>query len=381
MHRLPMRESVIRRTTIRCAREGAVNLSQGFPDDDTSPEMKQFAREAIEEACHQYTDPWGAPALRRAVARKLARFNGLRVDPDRQIVVTCGATEGMMIAMEALIERGAALLTFAPMYENYVLQSIAAGLELRILELREPDFSFTREELERLWTPRVQAVLLSNPCNPTGKVFTRAELQALVDFASAHDLLIFADETYEYLVWEPHRHLSIATLPGAAERTVTVISAGKTYSVTGWRVGYVVADEPLTNELRKMHDFHTVTAPHPFQIAVARAMDELPESYYARQRDSFAERKRILAGALDAAGLTYYDPGGAYFLWCGYDALSAEDDHVFAERLLAETKVAGVAGSVFYPRTAENPRRLRFTFSKTRPTIEEAARRLLALRR
>lgn len=372
-----MRESVIRRTTIRSARIGAVNLSQGFPDDDTSEEMKRFATEAIAGRCHQYTDPWGAPALRRAIANKLARFNGLEVDPDRQIVVTCGATEGMIIAMEALVERGSTLLTFAPMYENYVLQSIAAGLDLRTLEVREPGFSFTREDLNRLWTPNAQAILLCNPCNPTGKVFTRDELQVVVDFAVARDLLIFCDETYEYLVWEGHRHVSIATLPGAAERTVTVTSTGKTYSVTGWRVGYVVAEETLTNELRKMHDFHTVTAPHPLQLAIARAMDELPDSFYERQRSSFAERKRVLTEAVGQTGMTYYEPGGGYFLWCEYSSLSDDDDQVFVERMIDEKKVAGVAGSVFYPQAAQNPKRLRFTFSKSRETIEEAARRLL----
>jgi aspartate/methionine/tyrosine aminotransferase len=347
-----MRESVIRRTTIRSARIGAVNLSQGFPDDDTSEEMKRFATEAIAGRCHQYTDPWGAPTLRRAIAGKLARFNGMEVDPDRQIVVTCGATEGMIIAMEALVD-------------------------LRTLEVREPDFSFTRDDLDRLWTPNAQAILLCNPCNPTGKVFTRDELQAVVDFAIARDLLIFCDETYEYLVWEGHRHISIATLPGAAERTVTVTSTGKTYSVTGWRVGYVVAEETLTNELRKMHDFHTVTAPHPLQLAVARAMDELPDSFYERQRSSFAERKRVLTEAVRQTGMTYYEPGGGYFLWCEYSSLSDDDDQVFVERMIEEKKVAGVAGSVFYPQAAQNPKRLRFTFSKSRETIEEAARRLL----
>ncbi len=370
-----MRESVIRRTTILSAKLGAVNLSQGFPDDDTFPELKQLAVEAIAGCHHQYTDPWGSPLLRRAVAKKLARFNGIHADPDRNIVITCGATEGMIVAMEALVERSSEVITFAPMYENYVLQAIASGLELKTLEVGEPDFSFTREQLEALWSPRTAAILLCNPCNPTGKVFTQGELEIIAQFAAAHDLLIFCDETYEYLVWPGFEHVSIATIEAARDRTVTVTSMGKTYSVTGWRVGYLVAEESLTNELRKMHDFHTVTAPHPFQVALAGATG-LPEEFYERLRAEYRERKQILCQALGNAGFTWYEPGGSYFLWCRYSQLSDEDDHLFVERLIRERGVAGVAGSVFYPQAVRNPKRVRFTFSKSRATIEEAARRL-----
>jgi aspartate/methionine/tyrosine aminotransferase len=196
--RLPMRESVIRRTTILSAQLNAVNLSQGFPDDDTFPEMKRFAVEAIAGSYHQYTDPWGSPVLRRAIAQKLLTFNNIQADPDRNIVVTCGATEGMIVAMEALIERGDEVITFAPMYENYVLQSIASGVRLKTLEVSEPDFAFTRDQLEALWTPATAAILLCNPCNPTGKVFRREELETILEFATDHDLLILCDETYEY---------------------------------------------------------------------------------------------------------------------------------------------------------------------------------------
>jgi aspartate/methionine/tyrosine aminotransferase len=370
-----MRESIIRRTTIRAAELGAVNLSQGFPDDDTFPELKQFATEAIAGCNHQYTDPWGAPVLRAQIAKKLRQFNGIDAHPDRNIVVTCGATEGMMDAMEALVPRGSEIITFAPTYENYVLQAIAAGVELRTISLWEPDFSFRREQLEAVRSDRTRAILICNPWNPTGKVYRREELQSIVEFASDHDLLIFCDETYEYLIWPGHRHISIASLQGAAPRTVTVTSMGKTYSVTGWRVGYAVADEPLTEEIRKMHDFHTVTAPHPFQIALARAVD-LPEAFYGRLRRDYLERKAILCDALTRAGMTYYDPGGAYFLWCDYSAVSDEEDTIFQEKLLAECGVAGVPGSVFYPLDAPNPRRMRFTFSKSRATIEAAAARL-----
>jgi aspartate/methionine/tyrosine aminotransferase len=377
--RLPLHESTIRQATIDAAKIGAVNLSQGFPDDDAPAEIKELALRAV-AGCHdQYVDPSGAPALRRAIARKMERFNGISAHPDRNVVVTCGATEGMVVAMEALMERGREIITFAPMYENYVLQSIISGVHLRILETWEPDFRFTREQLESLYGPATGAVLLCNPCNPTGKVFTRAELETIAQFAAERDLLIFSDETYEYLVWPGHQHISIGSLPAAADRTVTVTSMGKTYSVTGWRVGYAVAPDELAEQIRNMHDFHTVTAPHPFQVALAGALD-LPEEFYARTRNEYWERKQLLCEAVGRAGMTFYEPGGAYFLWCEYSALSDEEDTVFGERLIQEAGVAGVPGSVFYPPTTPNPRRIRFTFSKSRATIEEAARRLAVFR-
>jgi aminotransferase len=265
------------------------------------------------------------------------------------------------------------------MYENYVLQSIVSGLQVRSLETAEPDFSFTREQLEGLYTQRTAAILLCNPCNPTGKVFTLDELQTIAQFAADRDLLIFADETYEYLVWPGHRHVSIGSLPIARDRTVTVTSMGKTYSVTGWRVGYVVAPDEIIEQIRNMHDFHTVTAPHPFQVALAGALG-LPDEFYSKLRHEYWERKELLCDAIEKYGMTFYEPGGSYFLWCGYSGLSDEDDFVFGERLMREVGVAGVSGSVFYAARTSNPMRIRFTFSKSRTTIEEAARRLARFR-
>lgn len=377
--RLPLRESVIRKTTIQALQMGAVNLSQGFPDDDAPAELKELGRQAVAGCNHQYTDPAGAPVLRRAIAHKLERFNGIPAHPDRNVVVTCGATEGMVVAMEALVERGREVITFAPMYENYVLQSIVSGLRLRIVETCEPHFSFTREKLDALYNPRTAALLLCNPCNPTGKVFTRDELQTIAQFAADRDLLIFADETYEYLVWPGHSHVSIGSLPIARDRTVTVTSMGKTYSVTGWRVGYVVAPDEIAEQIRNMHDFHTVTAPHPFQVALAGALG-LPDEFYDKLRCEYWERKQLLCDAIEKCGMTWYEPGGSYFLWCEYGELSDQDDSAFGERLMREAGVAGVPGSVFYPARDKNPKRIRFTFSKSRTTIEEAARRLVKFR-
>jgi aminotransferase len=374
---IAMRESVIRQMTILARENGAVNLAQGFSDEDAAPDLKRLAMEAIAQECHQYTDVKGAPYLRQALAEKLQRYNGITADPDKHIVVTCGATEGMMIAFETLLEPGDTVLTFAPMYENYVLQTVATQLNVKSIELEEPNFLFTMETLEAARDSNTQAILLSNPWNPIGKVFTREELEIILAFAQKHDLFIFSDETYEYILAPGYEHVSIGSLPGAAERTVTIVSAGKTYSVTGWRVAYLVAPEPFAARLNVMHDFHTVTAPHPFQIAVANAT-RLPDSYYENLRAEYWERKQILCAALEKAGFTWYEPGGAYFLWCNYDKISKEDDVAFGRRLLLEGGVAGVPGSVFYepgkPRYA-----IRFTYSKSRKTIEAAAERLAAL--
>jgi len=250
---------------------------------------------------------------------------------------------------------------------------------LRTVETREPDFSFTRAGLEAVRSSNTAAILICNPSNPTGKVFTLEELETIASFAADRDLLIFVDETYEYLVWPGHRHVSMASLPMARDRTVTVTSMGKTYSVTGWRVGYIVAPAEMVEQLRNMHDFHTVTAPHPFQVALAGALD-LPVEFYARLRCEYWERKQLLCEALEKCGMTFYKPGGSYFLWCDYARVSDHDDTVFGERLMREAGVAGVPGSVFHPPAAQNPKRIRFTFSKSRPTIEEAARRLKAFR-
>jgi aspartate/methionine/tyrosine aminotransferase len=374
---IAMRESIIRQMTILAREHGAVNLAQGFSDEDAAPQLKQLAMEAVAQECHQYTDVKGAPYLREALAEKLRSYNRIEADPDKHIVVTCGATEGMMIAFETLLEPGDTVLTFAPMYENYVLQSVATNLRVKSIELEEPSFSFDMDTLEAARDDRTQAILLSNPWNPIGKVFTREELRTILEFAQKHDLFIFSDETYEYLLAPGFQHVSIGSLDGASERTITIISAGKTYSVTGWRVAYLVAPEAFAARLNVMHDFHTVTAPHPFQIAVANAT-RLPESYYKNLCDEYWARKEILCAALAKAGFTWYEPGGAYFLWCRYDKISQEHDVPFARKLLLQGGVAGVPGSVFYE---PGPERftIRFTYSKSRKTIEAAAERLASL--
>lgn len=373
-----LRESSIRRITILCQQRGAINLSQGFSDQDTSEELRSLAVQAITAGNNQYTDPRGAPVLRRALAAKLRDRNQIAADPDRNIVVTCGATEGMMVCFESLLAPGDRVLTFTPMYENYYLQAVQSGIVLDTVEMHEPDFLFDYDELKKCITPRTKAILVCNPCNPTGKVFSRQELAQIARLAAEYNLLIFSDETYEYFTWDGRQHTSIGALPECRDRTATVISMGKTYSVTGWRVGYVVGHPSLIDKVAISHDFHTVTAPHPFQVALAGALS-LPESYHQRLHSEYCSRKQILTDSLREAGFGVCEPQGAYFLWCEYGALSRQPDTVFCEELLLRSGIAAVPGSVFFPGEGRARHRLRFTFSKCAATIDQAAQRLKLL--
>lgn len=380
--RIPQREarpSVIRELSLKSHALGAVNLSQGFPDDGPPPEIEELIVEASRMAAgHQYSDPRGAPALRKALTKKLKSFNGIDADPDHNIVVTCGATEGLMVTLQALFEPGDQLITFCPVYENYFHQTKAAGLSLVTAELAEPDFAVSREQLDNAWNDRVRGILLCNPCNPTGKVFTREELEIISDFAERHNLLILSDETYERFIWSG-THISVGSLPKAKHRTVSIFSMGKTYSVTGWRVGYVVAEDPCIGPIAVKHDFATVCAPHVCQLALAQAL-ELPESFYAHMLRRYAERKTMLTDSLVTAGLNPWNPPGSYFLWCEYSKVTPEPDVDFVKRLLSTAGVAGVPGRVFYPESNTSRQRIRFTFSKSLPTIAAAAARLTASR-
>jgi aspartate/methionine/tyrosine aminotransferase len=377
--KMEARSSMIRELTRRSLDLGAVNLSQGFPDDGPPAEVAKLIAEVSRiPSAHQYSDPRGAPALRKAIAKKLHEFNGIDADPDHNIVVTCGATEALMVTFQALFEQGDRIITFSPVYENYFHQARAAGVTLVTVELSEPDFAVSPGQLENAWSDRVRAILLCNPCNPTGKVFTREELEHISGFAERHNLLIISDETYERFIWRG-AHLSVASLPKAKGRTVSIFSMGKTYSVTGWRVGYVVADDPCIGPIAIKHDFATVCAPHVCQLALAAAL-ELPESFYSETLAGYAARKATLINAVTSAGLNPWNPAGSYFLWCEYSQLTAESDVAFANRLLMKAGVAGVPGCVFYPDAKTMRQRIRFTFSKSLPTIAEAANRLTTCR-
>ena len=373
--RVPVALSAIRELTIECRRLNAVNLAQGFPDDDTSPEMKEFAARAIAERSHQYIDPRGEPTLRAAIAERATALWGVPVDPDRDVVVTCGATEAMMVCLESIFSPGSAVGFIAPLYENYKLQSRLAGLSARYTVLEGPHLDFSRSTLDALAGPGLAALVISNPSNPTGRVYSRAELEMIVGFAEEHDLIVLCDETYEHFVWDGVEFNSILSVPGAKERCIVVSSFGKTYSVTGWRVGYLIAPHRFVTAIAATHDFHTITAPHPFQLAIRYAVTELGPAFYEGVRAEYDRRRRLLGDALRRYGFSFFEPQGSYFYWCEYRGLSDEDDATFARRLLHERGVAGLPGSVFLPPGVRNTN-IRFTFSKTLATLQEASERL-----
>ena len=340
--------SKIREITILSQSLGAINLSQGFTDDDPPVEILELFREVSQSGgSHQYADPRGVPSLRLALAAKLERLNGIRADFDREIVVTCGATEGLMATFQALFHSGDHILTFAPVYENYFHQAKAAGLHLETIQLPEPDFAVTLQDLEKACSEKARAILICNPWNPTGKVFSRDELELISEFAGRHNLLIISDETYERFIWKGV-HVSIAALPAARDRTISIFSLGKTYSVTGWRIGHVTAPEALLGPIAVQHELTTISAPHPCQIALAKAL-ALPESFYSRQLRQYEQRMAMLMKALVSLGIRPWEPAGSYFLWCDYSQISAEPDSAFSERLMRNAGVAGVPGRVFFP--------------------------------
>src|SRR3954469_1921636 len=286
-------ESVIREITRLAARHGAVNLGQGMPDFEAPQEVKDAACRAIQDGFNQYAITWGAPALRQAIAAKVKRFNGIDCDPDANVTVCCGATECMMATMLALVDPGDEVVIFQPFYENYGPDALLSGATPVWVPLRPPGWRFDPDELRRAFTPRTKAIILNTPNNPTGRVFTREELQLVADLCQEHDVCAFADEIYEYIVYADRPHVSIATLPGMAERTVTISGLSKTFSVTGWRLGYCVAPPAVTSGIRKAHDFLTVGAPHPLQVAGAAAL-ALPESYFDGLREHYRSRRGLL---------------------------------------------------------------------------------------
>ncbi len=368
-------ESVIRDMTRLALRHGAVNLAQGFPDFACPPELKQAACAAIEADLNQYAITWGAADFRQAIAAKTARFYpDWQVDPDTQITVTCGATEGMIAAMLALLDPGDEVVVFEPFYENYGPDAVLSGAVPRYVTLHEPDWRCDPDELRAAFGPRTRAIVVNNPHNPTGKLFRRDELELIADLCTQHDAYALTDEIYEHMVYDGD-YLPLATLPGMAQRTVAVNSLSKTYSVTGWRVGWVVAAPALTGAIRKVHDFLTVGAAAPLQAAGVVAM-ELPGTYYAALAEGYRERRDVLLPALDAAGFRTFAPAGAYYVMTDIGGLTDEDDVAFARRLTAERGVAPVPGSSFYSRPELGRTKIRFAFPKKLEMLREAAARL-----
>ena len=372
-------ESVIREMTRLAMEHGAVNLAQGFPDFACPMELKEAASVAIFGDINQYAITWGARDFREQIAEKTQRFYPTwRVDPQTDITVTCGATEGMIAVMLALLDPTDEVVVFEPFYENYGPDAILSGAVPRYVTLHEPDWSIDFDELRAAFGPRTRAVVLNSPHNPTGKVFARAELEQIAKLCQEFDCYVFTDDIYEHITYGPE-HIPMATIDGMAARTVAINSLSKTYSVTGWRVGWVIAPAALTAAIRKVHDFLTVGAAAPLQAAGAVAL-RLPDTYYHALAAAYLERRDTLIAALAAAGFRTFVPSGAYYVMTDISDLTDEDDVTFARRMTAAPGVATVPGSSFYSRPELGRSKVRFAFPKKLETLEAAASRLAVLR-
>lgn len=370
-------ESVIRGMTRLSNQHGAINLAQGFPDFSPPEELLQALERATRGPFHQYAVTWGAPRFRQALAAKVNRFTGLALEPDEHFVVTCGSTEAMMVAMMTACNPGDKVIVFSPFYENYAADAILSGAEPLYVPLRAPDFTFDPEELARAFEQKPKAIIVCNPSNPTGKVFTRDELMTILSLAEQHDAFIITDEPYEHIVYAPHEHVHVAALPGAFERTITCNSLSKTYSITGWRLGYVQASPQVIHQARKVHDFLTVGAAAPLQEAAVAGL-ELPDSYYLGLRDLYAKKRAFFLDLLRQTGLPFTEPQGAYYVLLDISSLGFANDLEAAEWMVRDIGVAGVPGSSFF-REPEH-RFIRFHFAKSEDLLRGAGERLARLR-
>ena len=355
----------------------AVNLSQGFPDFDPPEELSSALEKSARAGPHQYAITWGAANFRHALARKQSRFTGLAIDPETNLVVTCGSTEAMMAAMMTACNPGDKVIVFSPFYENYVADTILSGAEPIYVPLRPPDFVFDPAELRRAFEQRPKALILCNPSNPTGKVFTRDELLQIAALAEEFDTFVITDEVYEHIIYAPHHHSYFAALPGMFERTVSCSSLSKTYSITGWRLGYVVAAPAFINGARKVHDFLTVGAAAPLQEAAIAGL-ELPDAYYVELAELYAKKRDLFLGGLRATGLSFTEPEGAYYVMVDVSEFGVTNDTAFCEWLAREVGVAAVPGSSFFHEPVHHL--IRFHFAKRDDTLNEAVRRLSRLR-
>ncbi len=374
-------ESVIREMTRLADLHGAINMAQGFPDSDPPAELVEAAVVALRGEWNQYAITWGSPRLRRAIADKVAWSNGLEVDPERHVTVTCGATEAMMATLLAVLDPGDEIVLFEPFYENYGPDALIAGARLRHvhLDLADPAMPFDPDELRAAFGPKTRAIIVNTPHNPTGKVFTPSELEQIAALCLERDVLAITDEVYEHILYDGAVHVSLAALPGMAERTVTINSMSKTYSVTGWRVGWALAcNDAITDGIRRAHDFLTVGAPAPLQEAAVTAL-HFPREYYAGLGAFYQAKRDTMLEILTGIGFRCVVPRGAYYIMADFSGLSTADDVAFAGRMASEVGVAVVPGSSFQSDPSAGAPYVRFAFPKRPETLEEVRRRLGAL--
>jgi aminotransferase len=374
-------ESVIRRMTQVCLAHKGINLAQGFPDFPTPPELQEAAVKAIRDGYNQYARTWGAPQLVEALAEKVRWFQGMAIDPNTQVTVCCGSTEAMISALLATVNPGDEVIVTSPFYENYGADTILCGATPRYLPLHPVEgggFQLDPADLVRAFNKKTRGIIINTPHNPCGKVYTEEELSLIAKLCEKFDCLAFTDEIYEHIIYDGRRHVSIATLPGMAERTITISGMSKTYSATGWRVAWAIASPQLTAAIRKVHDFLTVGAPHPLQIACATAL-RLPRTFYDQLAQDYAGRREAIWSALQEGGLEAYYPEGAYYilLEIGRFQRAGEDDTAFALRLVKECGVASVPGSSFYNPPSLGHHQVRVCFCKKIETLRDAGGRLV----
>jgi aminotransferase len=371
-------ESVIREMTRLAVRHGAVNLAQGFPDFSAPEALKQAAREAITNNFNQYAITWGSRSLREAIAAKYQRTYGIDADPETEITVCCGSTEGMIASLTAVTNPGDEVVIFEPFYENYRPDTKLCGAVPRLVALRPPDWTFDPGELRHAFSSRTKAIIVNSPNNPTGKVFTRDELQFIAGLCQEFDALAITDEIYEHITYDGHQHIPIMTLDGMRNRSVLVNSMSKTFSVTGWRVGWVLAAPDLSDSIRKVHDFLTVGAASPLQEASALALTFGGE-YYHQLAQEYEKRRDVVLDILEGAGFRCYRPRGAYYVITDISSFGFSDDVSFVRHLIEDIGVAAVPGSSFYDNPANGSQQIRFCFCKKYATLEEAGKKLLSL--
>jgi aminotransferase len=372
---LSFTESVIRDMTRVCLKHQGVNLAQGFPDFPAPAEIKEAAVKAIRADVNQYAITWGTPALRQAIVEKFSRYNGVAMDPEKEITVCCGSTECMIASLMAIVNPGEEVIVFEPFYENYGPDTILCGARPRFITLHEPDWHFDETEMARTFNNKTKAIVINTPNNPTGKVFSREELQFIADLCLKWGVVAVTDEIYEHILYDGARHISIASLPGMRDRTITINSISKTYSLTGWRVGWAIASAKLTGSIRKVHDFLTVGAAHPLQEgAIAALRSDLP--YYQTLAEEYRERRDFLRQVLEEAGFRVYHPRGAYYIMTDVGHMGFRDDVDCAFYLVEKIGVATVPGSCFYSRPELGKTKVRFAFPKKMETLGLAAEKL-----